>query len=94
MKRTIWKYKLEVNDDQQISMPKDAKILTVQSQNEMPCLWALVNPYETEEELRYIEMYGTGSSVECNAGTEREYISTFQMMGGEIVFHVFEYTGV
>ena len=93
MKQTIWKYKLEVTDGQNIIMPKGAEILTVQMQDENPCLWALVDP-TADTEIRFIEIFGTGNPILSDMGVSREYISTFQMLGGKLVFHAFEYTGV
>jgi hypothetical protein len=90
--QTIWKYKLDIIGCRNISMPIGAEILTVQVQDGGPCLWALVDP-KAETEIRTIEMFGTGHPVLSDMGTSRKYISTFQMHGGELVFHVFEYTG-
>jgi len=89
----IYKYELEVMDNQNLRLPIGAKILTVQSQNGKPCLWALVD-ISAETEVRHIEIFGTGHPVLSDMGTSREYISTFQMHGGQLVFHAFEYTGV
>jgi len=52
MNKTIWKFTLDLVDEQQVSLPKDAEILSVQVQNGNICLWALVNP-EAEKETRY-----------------------------------------
>ena len=41
MKKKIYKYPLEVQDEQVVMLPTGAKILTVQSQKDRPCLWAL-----------------------------------------------------
>jgi hypothetical protein len=82
-----------VTGNQNIRLPIGAEILTVQNQNEQVCLWALVNP-NTETENRHIEIFGTGEPILSDMGTSREYISTFQMSGGELVFHAFEYTGI
>lgn len=87
---TIWKYELEVTDKQWVNMPEGAKILTVQIQNGRPCLWAIVNPKNKPEE-RVIETYGTGNPFK---EFERSYIGTYQLQGGSLVFHVFEYTGI
>lgn len=70
-------------------MPKGADILTVQAQDQTPCLWAMVNP-ENESDLRIIEIFGTGDPIH-ETGKRRRYIGTFQIKGGESVFHVFEY---
>lgn len=89
MKKTIWKFELEVNDKQFIRMPKEAELLSVQSQNEKPCLWALVNPNTATEE-RCFEVFGTGHTVHCDMGIDRKYIGTFQLHNGGLVFHLFE----
>ena len=88
MNKTIWKFKLEVTDGQSIPMPIGAEILTVQTQNDQPCLWALVDP-NAEVENRYIEIFGTGHPV-ADKGIWRKYISSFQKRDGRLVFHVFE----
>ena len=88
MNKQIWKYTLDVYDSA-IEMPIGAEVLTVQSQNNIPCLWALVNPL-AEKEKRYFEVFGTGHNVYCDMGIERMYIGTFQIDSGSLVFHLFE----
>lgn len=83
----IWKYRLNIIDEQQLFLPVDAKILTVQTQHGTCYLWTLVNEENTAKELRKIAIYGTGNPLPDNPG---EYIGTFQMRGGDLVFHVFE----
>lgn len=41
--RVIYKYPLSLTNSQEIVMPVDAQILTAQLQNNMPCLWALID---------------------------------------------------
>lgn len=91
MDKTIWKFPLKVADKQNIIMPIGAEILTVQVQNEEPCLWALVDP-EAGMESRHIEIFGTGHTIEYFPGVSRKYISTFQLKGGQL--HAFEDTGI
>lgn len=80
----IYKYPLEITDEQEIEMPEAAKILTVQVQNNIPCIWARVNP--EGRLIKYkVYMYGTGH--ECPYYTDDRYIGTFQY--GPLVFHVF-----
>lgn len=88
MKQQIWKFPVEPQKAK-FEMPKGAEILTVQTQNETPCIWALVNP-ENEKETRYFEIFGTGHNVPVDMGIERKYINTFQLEGGRLVFHLFE----
>lgn len=87
--QTIYKYPLEVADQQTISLPKKSKILTVQNQKGIPCLWALVDPNELEFEERIILTYGTGHKIEFSED-DISYIETYQLAGGDLVFHVFE----
>lgn len=83
----IWKYPLAVIDCQFLNMPIGAQLLTVQMQNGKPCLWALVDETATETQRRGITIHGTGNPVPDDPG---RYIATFQMMGGDLVFHAFE----
>ena len=89
MNKTIWKFELGVTDKQIVTLPIGAEILSVQTQNETPCLWALVNP-KSETEERVFEMFGTGHPVYCDMGIDRKFIGTFQMRNGRLVFHLFE----
>lgn len=89
--KTIWKYQLKISEDQRIEMPAGAKILSVQAQNKVPCLWALVDP-EAEKEKRFFEVFGTGNPIKEYEVTSRKFIDTFQAYCGSLVFHVFEYT--
>lgn len=90
MKNTIWKFELEVTDNQFISIPKNAEILSIQTQNNSPCIWAFVDPKEEKEE-RCFEMFGTGSEIHGDMGIYRKFIGTFQINEGSLVFHVFEW---
>jgi hypothetical protein len=86
-KRTIWKYPLELKDEQILQLPSRSKILTVQIQNGKLQLWALVNP-ELPKKQKYIYIYGTGHKI-SNAN-QLEYISTIQIKDGSLIFHIFE----
>jgi len=87
MKKTIWKYELELTDKQFINIQKEAELLSVQTQNGKPCLWAMVKT-DNRTEQRCFEIFGTGHSIPL--GIEREFIGTFQMSDGALVFHLFE----
>ena len=91
--KTIYKYNLQVTDVQQVQLPKEAKILCVQTQRGEPQLWAEVESGATPE-ARTIEIFGTGHPISQEMGQSRRYISTFQMENGSLVFHAYEYTGV
>lgn len=83
----IWKWPLEITDLQTLDIPSDATILTVQTQNGSPQLWALCATPVENTTPRHIAIYGTGNPLPDNVG---RYISTFQMHDGAFVFHAFE----
>jgi len=81
----IWKYTLN-NPTNNIMMPKNAKILDVQIQHNEIQMWALVNE-NNEQEQRDFSIFGTGNEIPDDPG---DYIATFQLYDGKLVFHVFE----
>lgn len=84
MTKTIWKY--EIFPEAIIEMPIGAKILDVQEQFDKPYMWALVDKFAPKESRTFM-CYGTGHNIPDDPG---EYIGTFQMHGGGLVFHLFE----
>jgi hypothetical protein len=91
MSKTIWKFQLETTDIQQIEMPADAEILTIQTQDDKPCIWALVSADAPIRKVAF-EIFGTGHPVPKNG--KRKYIGTYQLSGGALVFHCFELFGL
>lgn len=84
---TIWKFSFETRDGVMIDMPEGAEILSLQLQNGMPTIWALVHP-ERRLAARWFRIYGTGHPIDMEM--EGEFIGTYQLAGGALVFHVFE----
>lgn len=84
----IWKWPLVLADRQVIEVPAGARLLAVQVQRGSPQVWALCDP-EKPKEPRGLAMYGTGHPVPADPG---RYLGTFQIDGGQFVFHVFEVT--
>ena len=86
----IWKWQLNLTDEQTVMMPTGAKLLDVQMQGETTggacCLWAMCDE-NAPKEPRRIAIYGTGNLMPDEPG---EYIATFQVHGGALVFHAFE----
>jgi hypothetical protein len=87
MTMRIWKWTLEVTDRQQLPIPGGAKLLTVQVQHGMPQLWALVDE-KAPIIHRTIATYGTGNPLPD--GDPGQYVGTYQIRGGALVFHVFD----
>jgi hypothetical protein len=85
MNKKIYKYQLEVTDIQSIKMHTGAQTLCVQVQNNVPCLWAVVDTdAPVIEEVFYT--HGTGHPILDHRAT---YIDTYQLYNGGLVFHVF-----
>ena len=85
MKRTIWKYDLEVTDEQTIQIPQGASVLTVDTQDGLPKLWMAVCPGEKKLPVR-VAIIGTGNTLWCDGWT---YAGSFKMRQDILVFHVF-----
>ena len=81
----IWKYELEVKDSQVLSLPDKAKVLTVQSINNKPNLFALVNPLADTVD-RTVRVYGTGDTVDAGG----KYVGSTQVDDGLFTYHIFE----
>ena len=87
--KTIWKFPLEIKDYQEIHIPSAHRILAIQTQNEQPCIWALVESDSPQEKVP-IYIVGTGHDAKTVVNLEANYIGTFQIQGGAFVFHVFK----
>jgi len=85
MSRTIWKFAFDVADEIYISMPGDASFLHVAEQHGQPCMWCEVDP-DKSPSLVGFRLRGTGHPFD---GTEDQYVGSFFMMGGALVFHLY-----
>lgn len=84
----IFKYELGVTDEQGFYLPVGAKVLSVQTQNGIPCMWVLVDETAPTEHRTFLTV-GTGQPAPDDLG-RRPYCGTYQLHGGALVFHVFE----
>jgi len=84
--KVIYKYPLEVIDDQFIDIHQDYEVLSVQVQNGKLCLWAKVDP-KLPMVYMHIVIIGTGQPMSDN--DEMKYIGTFQLESGSFVGHCF-----
>lgn len=84
----IFKYPIVIDNYFELNMPKESKVLTVDIQNNAPQLWALVDPEKSTEKRRF-RFVGTGHPIEEEL-ENLTFISTFQMDGGALIFHIFE----
>lgn len=83
--KTIYKYPLEVLDEEYYDMPRGTEFLSVQVQNGVPCLWALVDTQRAVAHAKVV-IHGTGHPADDVDGME--FVGTFQLNGGLFVGHV------
>lgn len=83
---TIYKYCVASQGDFTLEMPAGAEILDVQVQKGIPQMWALVEMGAPTEKRKFT-IFGTGFPM---PEAKRDYIGTFQMHNGALVWHLFE----
>lgn len=86
--KTIWKQKIPITDRFVLKLNKNSRILCVQTQNSIPCIWFTTDDEELEKETRIFRVYGTGHPMQENACNV--YIGTFMVRAERLVFHLFE----
>lgn len=89
MIKTIYKYELSICDIQDLYLPINYKILAVQTQEEKPVLYCLVDKEVKQKDRVTFEIFGTGHNIDFS-NDNKEYIGTFQLRKGQIVFHLFK----
>ena len=87
MIRSIWKYPLKIIDEEQeLMIPQDGKIVYVDNQNHAPVLWIEVFP-KSPKEARNFRVFGTGHPIP----TFWNYIGTCLLP--PFVWHIYEWKG-
>lgn len=81
----IYKYKIEVIDEQDIQIPNGAEILSVTEQYGDIVLYANV---DSEADLipYHISIRGTGHNA---VGLKHKFLGTVKLVDGALMFHVF-----
>jgi hypothetical protein len=82
----VYKYTLGIEDEQKVRMPIGAKVLSVQMQDDVLCVWALVNP-DAGREYRRFFIHGTGHVVRYP--DEALFVGTVHLPEHGLVFHIF-----
>jgi hypothetical protein len=85
--KKIYKYQLEWNDRQELLLPLDATILSVAIQNQVLCVWAIVDP-DAEPEPRVFYIAGTGHEPPPPE-KKAVFVGTVHWLEKGLVFHVF-----
>lgn len=83
---TIHKYQFQIADKVTIQMPQGARVISVQLQNGVPTMWAMVvtDMKMISHEFR---VYGTGHELDTFA-IQGKHLGTIQQNG--LVWHIFE----
>lgn len=89
--KTIHKYQVPVEDRFSLRLPKDAVILSFQCQNEVLCIWAIVETEHINEDRKF-RLYGTGHPIaDIPKDADLHYIGTTQQTQmPPLVWHLFE----
>ena len=82
--RHVWKYELKLVDVQSINVPIEAEALSAKIQHGKLCIWLRVDPEKPKKD-RYVAINGTGH----DCPPDWDFVETFYLEGGSLVFHVF-----
>ena len=80
--KTIWKFELDFGTTV-IDVPQGGEILTMQIQENIPCVWINIES-KNDKEKRTFATVGTGHPIEF----KNKYIGTYQQ--GALVWHILE----
>ena len=91
--KKIFKYELDIVGEQEIEVPLECKILSVDSQEvdhiEGLYCWALVNPENPAKQKKTIRMMGTGHPIPDDM-SKMQFIGTVKYLHDKLIWHVFE----
>lgn len=89
--QVIYKYPIIVGHTVAVELPKGAQILSVRSNTTGSIdLWAIIDRYVIESEIRHIRIFGTGHPY--TLGDHGVFIGTVFDDEARLVWHVFEDT--
>lgn len=80
----IYKYKLQITDEQVINIPRGSKFLSAQIQHGTLCVWAMVNSFVEKVDIVLFRIHGTDHKV---TNPKANFIDTVQ--DGSLVWHIF-----
>jgi len=94
MTSKIFKYKLEVTDEQIVKLPSGSRILSAMNQYDNIVLYALISDNEINTEEVSIRIVGTGYDIDffipsAVFGGGYKFLGTVSLYDGKLMFHVF-----
>lgn len=84
LNHSIWKFKIEISSNQQITIPWGSEILFVDIQDDSIFIWAIVDTEQSAKETINIQMIGTGRPI---TKMYNNYIGSVQLHS--YVWHIF-----
>lgn len=85
----IYKYSLEITDEQIIPVQSFEKVLSVIEMNDRLYLYCVVNEFLSNITDVKVYIKGTGHSLDDIYGKELQFMGTFPTYNGKLVWHVF-----
>ena len=96
--QTIYKYQITNLDGITLHVPYcgdltfDKQVLHCDVQNDVPCIWALVDNEQEQRAIRVVA-YGTGQDGSKAITRGLKHIGSFLMLNGNLVVHAFAERG-
>jgi len=87
--KTIWKYKVRVDDCVCVGLPKGYKILKFGKQNGNYYIWALVDTM-IDVGFYNFSVVGTGNNITDKFLKDHKYVDTWIENDGPFVWHLFK----
>ena len=85
--KTIYKYRLELVDEQTISLPQHSVVLSAITQSDMIVVYVLADTAITETQDTKFRIVGTGHNFDDHA--EWKHLATVTTSHDRFVWHVF-----
>ncbi len=86
--RTVHKFPLEIKRNV-LDLPAHSILRSVQVQRGTPCVWIELDDNLPKFKRLTLVFIGTGHEVPYAEKQSFEYLDTFQMYEGELVFHLY-----
>lgn len=85
----VFKYPLKLEDEQVIATPEHWDPLSVQEQQGVICIWAIVDESAPINDGRKIYIRGTGHPLDPDV-LDANFLGTCQTHNGQFVWHIWE----
>lgn len=86
--KKIYKYTLEITDCQTLHLPTRSEVLSVKEQNGSLCVWALIDPMNSNTSPVTIVIYGTGHDTDYEVTQHFRFLDTV-ITSYNAVWHVY-----